>query len=374
MKKLLLTGACLAALSGPAFAACSNSVQFNALANQSRMNSNALDAMADKCSSAYFNLLERQTALARQGIALGCSGGRSPQQALQASVELYNTKKKECATEAAKKQQDHNTKEVPTPRRDNNAKIIPSKPDSSGRASPGSPTNPPVAKSPPTPQVPGEVTHMRWDGSPGDCARANALEKTTSAYEHACKRPSTELRDKLRAELSGKLDPRFRIIPPPESARVPTSPCGNGYGLKPDKNGFGRWTCQAFGGGIPRLTPDQEEAEEHLIAASNAIYASRIAKDNDTIALLKYIEDNFRKAAAQYAAQGDEDNRDAAYQEAGRIAVVRFLEKYSSGQPPLRECAMTIELFPSLNKANPQSADLVHRVSNVCESAIRQGH
>jgi hypothetical protein len=226
---------------------------------------------------------------------------------------------------------------------------------------------------------------MLWDGSPGDCARANAIEKTTSAYEHACGRGGpNEIRDHIRAdkirEPTGQLDPRFHVIPPPESARVPIEPCGRGYGLKPDRNGFGRWTCQPLGvrnGAVSPtpLTPEQEEAEVILAAATIAIFNTRTAKDNDLLKLLKFIEDSFREAAKKYAAAGDTDNHDAAAQEASRIAAVRFLEGHGGSKPPtLRECAMTIELFPSLNRADPQSADLVKRVANLCEGAIRQGH
>jgi hypothetical protein len=228
--------------------------------------------------------------------------------------------------------------------------------------------------------MPGEVTHMLWDGSPGDCARANATEKLTSAYEHACSGKTSDLRERTQHAIAQKkdprlLDPRFDVLPPPESARIPTSPCGNGYGLKPNRNGFGRWTCQALGGGLPRLTPEQEAAEEHVAAAGVGIYNTRHAHDDDLIAVLKDIEDNFRQAAANYAASGDTDNHDAAAQEASRIAAVRFLEGHGGSKPPtLRECAMTIELFPSLNRADPQSADLVKRVANLCEGAIRQGH
>src|SRR5262249_10434700 len=114
MKKILMTGACLAALSGPAFADCPYIAQYDSLSAQ------FLRAVAEanaskKCSPEYFSAGERAASLIRQANAIankarghrGCKvmadvGGATAAR----NANILQEERAECAAIAKKKQEE----------------------------------------------------------------------------------------------------------------------------------------------------------------------------------------------------------------------------------------------------------------------------
>ena len=164
--------------------------------------------------------------------------------------------------------------------------------------------------------------------------------------------------------------------PSPTGDRV-AGGCNKGYGLKPDRSGFGRWTCQKLGGDVPP-SDKRELAEEHLRRGSDAIKVAHDAKGPDLLQAIMEAEQAYRNASGFFTQAGDEENAEAALYEAARLGLVRFLEAYEAGIGYLtnnskigrRDCDAVYRHFRTIDTSNPQATDLRDRIKRVCEPIV----
>ena len=123
------------------------------------------------------------------------------------------------------------------------------------------------------------------------------------------------------------------MYPAPEAAHVPLPECPKQSALKPDPNGFGRWTCQS----LPKA-PNAEElaAGGHLRNGAFGIAQTKQLKGQNLVDLLWQIGREFAKAGREYGYAGDDENRRAAEREASRFAVMAFIEssEIPNSEPP----------------------------------------
>jgi hypothetical protein len=183
VKKFLLTGACLAVLTGPAFAGvCPYKEQLNAMqAQQNAAEQTALNIVraaqaknpgALVCSPEWFAAKERSLALSNQVEALVAKARSNPNCSITGSsggniAGMISEYRAKCAAaaadvrkkEEARRQENTNPKEIPTPRRDN-SKIVPTPDQRHGSTQPT-----PRPSTPPTPNyVPGPGTKTFDEG------------------------------------------------------------------------------------------------------------------------------------------------------------------------------------------------------------------
>jgi hypothetical protein len=144
--------------------------------------------------------------------------------------------------------------------------------------------------------------------------------------------------------------------------RIPQRPCEKGFGLKPDLTGFGPWTCQPLGTHAERAQANLSKAQEYVVQ-------SRDAKGAALVQVLLLAEQAFRAAGTEFALDHDNKNQEAAYQEADRMGLIRFVEEIEVGRTPTREgCRLAESKIASADKANPQVKSLSDRIVKICET------
>jgi hypothetical protein len=189
-------------------------------------------------------------------------------------------------------------------------------------------------------------------------------------------------REEKRAEIKTQLEADEKLKElmdrsgsnnPPPPARIPDTGCAAGQGLRPDRSGFGRWTCQV----LPTFkapTKDEDHdpsarelAEARLREAKKFIELANSVKEGpQLLADLAAAEAAFRNAATNFLRAGDDESMFVAIQEASRIALIRFVERYENKAPPAQACNKVSDEFDRIDRDNSQSVNLMARVKHIC--------
>jgi hypothetical protein len=125
-----------------------------------------------------------------------------------------------------------------------------------------------------------------------------------------------------------------------------------------------------------KLTPSQDHpaekralAEDALRQANMGVAASKSAKGQDLLNVLLDIEQQFRQAGNFYAQAGDDEQRDLAYHEAARLALIRFIEERAAGKEwaqGAKGCQAGFRHFKTIDDEDSRAVSLVNRIKSRC--------